>query len=91
MQVCRAWRSATDLPYVWRRLCLRKRLLLDGEEDSEEGHEDEGEEEGEEDGEEQMVQEEMEEQIQEPGCDDSAFPRRLSFWARLYKTRSAVK
>ena len=50
-----------------------------------------GEEEGEEDGEEQMVQEEMEEQIQEPGCDDSAFPRRLSFWARLYKTRSAVK
>ena len=49
MQVCRAWRSATDLPYVWRRLCWRKRLLLDGEE------------EGEEDGEEQMVQEEIEE------------------------------
>ena len=79
MQVCRAWRSATDLPYVWRRLCLRRRLLLDGEE------------EGEEDGEEQMVQEEIEEQIEEFGCDASAVPRRLSFWARLYKTRSAVK
>ena len=50
-----------------------------------------GEEEGEEDGEEQMVQEEIEEQIEEFGCDASAVPRRLSFWARLYKTRSAVK
>ena len=87
MQVCRAWRSATDLPYVWRRLCRRKRLLLDGEE---EGGKD-GEDYGEENGEEQMVQEEMEEQIKEFGCDASAFPRRLSFWARLYKTRSAVK
>ena len=79
MQVCRAWRSATDLPYVWRRLCLRKRLVLDGEEESEV------------DGEEQMVQEEIEEQIEEFGCDASAVPRRLSFWARLYKMRSAVK
>ena len=50
-----------------------------------------GEEEGEEDGEEQMVQEEIEEQIEEFGCDASAVPRRLSFWARLYKMRSAVK
>ena len=83
MQVCRAWRSATDLPYVWRRLCLRKRLLLDGEEEGEENSEVEGEE--------QMVQEEIEEQIKEFGCDASAVPRRLSFWARLYKTRSAVK
>ena len=50
-----------------------------------------GEEEGEEDGEEQMVEEEIEDQIEEFGCDASAVPRRLSFWARLYKTRSAVK
>ena len=61
---------------MWRRLCLRKRLLLDGEE--------EGEVEGE-------VEEEIDEQIKESGCDASAVPRRLSFWARLYKTRSAVK
>ena len=88
MQVCRAWRSAAALPHVWRRLCLRKRLLLDGEEEGEV----EGEVEGEEDGEEQMVQEEIKEEIKEFGCDDaSAVPRRLSFWARLYKTRSAVK
>ena len=50
-----------------------------------------GEEEGEVEGQEQMVEEEMEEQIKEFGCDASAVPRRLSFWARLYKTRSAVK
>ena len=87
MQVCRAWRSATDLPYVWRRLCRRKRLLLDGEEEGEVEDEAEGEEEGEE----QMVQEEVEEQIKDFGCDASAVPRRLSFWARLYKARSAVK
>ena len=61
--------------------------MLDGEEEGEV----EGDEDGEENGEEQMVQEEMEEQIKEFGCDASAFPRRLSFWARLYKTRSAVK
>ena len=61
--------------------------MLDGEE---EGGKD-GEDYGEENGEEQMVQEEMEEQIKEFGCDSSAAPRRLSFWARLYKTRSAVK
>ena len=50
-----------------------------------------GEEEGEVESEEQMVEEEMEEQTKEFGCDSSAVPRRLSFWARLYKTRSAVK
>ena len=50
-----------------------------------------GEVDGEEEGEEQMVEEEMEEQTKEFGCDASAVPRRLSFWARLYKTRSAVK
>ena len=50
-----------------------------------------GEEEGEVEGQEQMVEEEMEEQIKDSGCDASAVPRRLSFWARLYKTRSAVK
>ena len=61
--------------------------MLDGEEEGEV----EGDEDGEENGEEQMVQEEMEEQIKEFGCDASAVPRRLSFWARLYKTRSAVK
>ena len=57
--------------------------MLDGEEEGEENSEVEGEE--------QMVQEEIEEQIKEFGCDASAVPRRLSFWARLYKTRSAVK
>ena len=60
---------------------------MDGEEEGEVEDEAEGEEEGEE----QMVQEEVEEQIKDFGCDASAVPRRLSFWARLYKTRSAVK
>ena len=50
-----------------------------------------GEEEGEVEGEVEMVEEEIEEQTKESGCDASAVPRRLSFWARLYKTRSAVK
>ena len=31
MQVCRAWRQALDLPQVWRKLCRRDGLVLEGE------------------------------------------------------------
>ena len=76
-QVCQTWRCATDIPYVWRRLCQRRQLLVEGEEEEladddqlEEDHE---------------LEEESEE------TKKNTVAQELSFWARIYRTRSAAR
>ena len=85
-QVCHTWRCATDLPYVWRRLCQRRQLLVEGEEE-ELGEDDHLEADG-------GVDEEEEEDEEEEGEEKkkkTALPQELSFWARIYRMRSAVR
>ena len=80
-QVCHTWRCATDLPYVWRRLCQRRQLLVEGEEE-ELGEDDHLEDDG-------GVGDEEEDE--EEKKKKTALPQELSFWARIYRMRSAAR
>ena len=79
-QVSRRWRQVLDLPYVWRGLCWREGLLLEGELEGEQEGESEGELEGELEGE---AGEEQEKQVMV----QFSLPQ-LSFWASIFRARS---